>query len=171
MHRSVGGHEILADVYRGQGDQIRPVIIWIHGGALISGTRKWVPPGQLRRYLEAGYAVVAIDHRLAPETKLSGILEDIEAAYRWVYQEGKALFRIDPYRIAIVGHSSGGYLTLLAGIRSSPRPRAPVSFDGFGNLTGDWTVKPSASCGQKPAVSRSQALAVVGTVSFLREHL
>ena len=86
-----------------------------------------------------------IDHRLAPQARLAAILEDIEAAYKWVYQEGNTLFGIDPDRIAIVGHSSGGYLTLMAGIRLSPRPRALVSFYGFGNMTGDWTVKPSSS--------------------------
>ncbi|MFP6675335.1 MAG: hypothetical protein VB878_09705, partial [Pirellulaceae bacterium] len=33
-YREVDGHQILADVYRPAGDEVRPVIVWIHGGAL-----------------------------------------------------------------------------------------------------------------------------------------
>jgi acetyl esterase/lipase len=69
---------------------------------------------QLDRYLAAGYTVVAIDYRLAPETKLPGILEDVQDAYGWLRKTATEL-RIDPTRIGIVGHSAGGYLALMAG--------------------------------------------------------
>jgi hypothetical protein len=32
----------------------------------------------------AGFAVVSIDYRLAPETKLAAILEDVQDACKWV---------------------------------------------------------------------------------------
>ena len=38
-YREINGHKILADVYRPQDAKIRPVIVWIHGGALIMGNR------------------------------------------------------------------------------------------------------------------------------------
>jgi dipeptidyl aminopeptidase/acylaminoacyl peptidase len=34
-YRQVAGHDVLADVYRTDDNEIRPVIVWIHGGALI----------------------------------------------------------------------------------------------------------------------------------------
>ena len=73
-----------------------PVLIWIHGGALIMGHRQNINRAQLDRYLNAGYTVVSIDYRLAPETKLKEILDDIQDANRWVRQRGPDLFRIDP---------------------------------------------------------------------------
>src|SRR5438445_9150317 len=74
--KTVGELPIKADVYRLPGDEVRPVIVWIHGGALISGTRVNGPNAEQRkRYLKAGYVIVAIDYRLAPETKLTGIIE------------------------------------------------------------------------------------------------
>jgi acetyl esterase/lipase len=67
------------------------------------------------------------DCGLAPETKLPGIIEDLEDAIAWVCREGPALLNIDPERIAVIGHSAGGYLTLMAGFRARPVPKAPDS--------------------------------------------
>jgi dipeptidyl aminopeptidase/acylaminoacyl peptidase len=55
------------------------------------------------------------DYRLAPETKLKGIIEDIRDALNWARNEGKVLFNIDPDRIGVVSNSAGGYLTLMSG--------------------------------------------------------
>ena len=161
-YKIVDIHEIRADVYRYPGEEIRPAIIWIHGGGLILGTRNWLPSKQLERYMKAGYNVVAIDYRLAPETKLPEIIDDIEDAYAWVRAKGPDLFKIDPDRIAVVGHSGGGYLTLMAGFRLKPRPRALVSFYGYGNLTGPWYARPDSFYNQMPLISRDQALQFVG---------
>jgi acetyl esterase/lipase len=161
-YKTVDSHKIFADVYRMPGEDVRPAIIWVHGGALIFGTRKWLGPEQLEMYLSAGYAVISIDYRLAPETKLEEIIKDLEDSYSWVRSEGPGLFKIDPDRIAFVGHSAGGYLTLLAGFRLNPRPQALVSFYGYGDITGDWYALPDSFYNQGPPVSMDQAYKVVG---------
>jgi acetyl esterase/lipase len=81
-YKVVNGHEIGADVHRLPGVEVRPGIIWLHPGALIVGSREWLASEQLQAYLGAGYVVIAIDCRLAPETELAGIVEDIADAYR-----------------------------------------------------------------------------------------
>lgn len=161
-YKVVDDHEIRADVYQYNGEEIRPAIIWIHGGGLILGSRNWLPSEQLEKYVKAGYNVVAIDYRLAPETKLPEIIEDIEDVYAWVRVKGPNLFKIDPDRIAVVGHSGGGYLTLMAGFRLKPRPRALVSFYGYGDLTGPWYARPDSFYNQMPPISRDQAVEFVG---------
>jgi acetyl esterase/lipase len=133
-YKTIKDCPIQADVYRLPGDEIRPAIIWIHGGALIFGNRGSVGQHQLERYLQAGYVVIAIDYRLAPETKLAEIIEDLQDAYRWVRGKGHDLFGIDPDRVALVGDSAGGYLTLMGGFCLKPRPRALVSFYGYGDI-------------------------------------
>jgi acetyl esterase/lipase len=134
------------------------------------GTKSWLPAEQLTRYLAAGYVVVAIDHRLAPESKLPVIAQDVVDAYMWICTQGPNLFPIDPTRIAIVGHSSGGYLALLMGgvllRQGAPRPKALVSFYGFGDLTGDWTTLPNGTFHPRPLISRTAALATVGTTEL-----
>ena len=99
--------------------------MWIHGGALIMGSRKGLDVRFCAELLKRNFAIVSIDYRLAPETKLPGIIEDVQDAWRWVRQEGPKRFGIDPDRIATAGGSAGGYLTLMTGFCLGPRPRVP----------------------------------------------
>ena len=59
VYKTVGDCKIKADVYRMPGEEVRPAILWIHGGALIMGQRGSVPRDQLARYLDAGFAHVS----------------------------------------------------------------------------------------------------------------
>ncbi len=90
-YKTNGQCQMKADVYRFPDDTIRPAIIWIHGGALIFGSRMWMKEEQVVFYLQAGYTVISIDYRLAPETKLPQIIEDLQDAYSWVRKEGQVL--------------------------------------------------------------------------------
>jgi acetyl esterase/lipase len=162
--KTVGDLPIKADVYRLPGDEVRPVIVWIHGGALIVGQRTGPNAEQRQRYLDAGFVIVSIDYRLAPETKLAGILSDLRDAFRWVRDKGPELFKIDPKRIAVVGHSAGGYLTLMAGFAVEPRPQALVAFYGYGDITGEWYSRPDPFYRKtQPLVSKEEAYKAIGT--------
>lgn len=161
-YKTVASCEIRADVYARANGTAQPVIVWLHGGALIFGNRGMLHPAHVERYLSAGYTVVAVDYRLAPETKLPEILSDLQDAIAWVRAEGPRLFGIDPERLALVGHSAGGYLTLLGGCTVHPRPQALVSFYGYGDIVGPWYSTPSPFYCQQPAVSDEEARSVVG---------
>lgn len=157
-YKTVGDCQIKADVYRPPAASApTPAIIYIHGGCLIYGSRKGINPRQLAEYLHAGYAVVSIDYRLAPETKLPEIIADLQDAFRWIGESGPRLFDVDLQRLAVVGHSAGGYLALMSGCCARPRPRAMVSFYGYGDLIGDWYSKPDPFYCQKPRVSEAES--------------
>jgi acetyl esterase/lipase len=143
VYREVDGHQILADVYRPKSDEVRPVIVWLHGGALINGNRERIHPKVMALAEAEGYALVSIDYRLAPETKLPALISDIEAAFRWLAGDGAKKFHLDPNRIVSAGESAGGYLALVTGYRVQPRPKAIVALYGYGSLMGDWYSKPS----------------------------
>ncbi len=142
-YKTVADLEIRADVCRPAGDATCPVVLFIHGGALMMGHREAIDGGQRDKLVELGCATVSIDYRLAPETALPAIIEDIEDAYTWIVREGPALFGADATRIAVTGGSAGGYLTLVTGYRCRPRPIALVSFYGYGDLVGPWYSSPS----------------------------
>src|SRR5579862_1881982 len=143
-YRKINGHEILADVYRPADKTVRPVIVYIHGGALIMGNREWIRNWRLLSFADRnGFAVVAIDYRLAPETKLPAIISDIEAAFNWVGGDGAKEFHLDPDRMIVCGESAGGYLTLVTGYRVNPKPNALVVLFGYGELDADWYTKPN----------------------------
>jgi acetyl esterase/lipase len=162
-YKTTGDLRLRADVYRTPDDIVRPALLWLHGGALIMGNRQGLDPVQADKYLHEGYAVIAIDYRLAPQAKLPQIIEDLEDAYRWVRADGPKLFRIDPNRIAVVGPSAGGYLALMAGFVLTPRPRAIVSFYGYGDISGAWYSRPDPFSNQQPAVPKEHAWQAVGT--------
>lgn len=158
IYKTVGGCQIKADAYR-QSAISTPTaaIIYIHGGCLIYGSRKDINPKQLELYLGAGYAVVSIDYRLAPESKLPEIIEDLQDAFRWVSAIGPDLCFLNPQRIAVVGHSAGGYLALMSGFCVVPRPQAIVSFYGYGNIVGEWYTRPDSFYCTQPAVSEEES--------------
>jgi len=142
-YKCVNGLAVKADVYCPEHKEKRPCVVWIHGGALINGHRGAVPAFLLEPLLEAGYALVSIDYRLAPETRLPQIIEDLEDAWCWVCESGPDLLGIDAERVAAMGGSAGGYLALTAGYRARPRPACVVSFWGYGDLVGSWYSTPS----------------------------
>jgi acetyl esterase/lipase len=105
---------------------------------------------------------VAIDYRLAPETKLPEILRDVEDAHRWIRARGATLFRGDPNRVAVIGASGGAYLALLAGARVQPRLRAVVSLYGYGDVAGEWYSRPDRFFVTLPRVSQLEAMRAIG---------
>lgn len=147
-YKQVGGLEIRADVFSPVGFiGPRPVMVWLHGGALMSGFRQstqHIKVHPIRNaMLEAGCIVVSFDYRLAPETKLPEIIGDLEDAFKWLREKGPELFNADINRIAVAGSSAGGYLTQTMGYRLNPRPQVLVSMWGYGDLIGDWYSTPS----------------------------
>jgi para-nitrobenzyl esterase len=98
-----------------------PVMVWIHGGALVTGESNDYDPTQL---VEDGVTVVTINYRLgalgflahpalADAKGQSGDygLEDQQAALRWV-QRNIASFGGDPRNVTVFGESAGGLSTL-----------------------------------------------------------
>ena len=47
VYKTVGELKVEADVYRPDGAENRPLVVWIHGGALLVGSRAQVPPKKL----------------------------------------------------------------------------------------------------------------------------
>jgi acetyl esterase/lipase len=161
-YKTVNDLPIQLDVYRPADNKIRPVVVWIHGGALIMGNRSAVPRDLTQLCRTEGYALVSLDYRLAPEVKLPAIIADLEDAFRWLGADGARKCHLDPDRMVVAGGSAGGYLTLMAGLRAKPRPRALVAYWGYGDVDGDWYTKPSAHYRKSPLVSKDQAHQAVG---------
>lgn len=161
--KTVGDLKIQADVHRADDTTVRPVVVWIHGGALISGNRQSVPRNLLGLCRDEGYALVSLDYRLAPEVKLPEILVDVEDAFRWLRGAGAKQYHLDADRIIVTGGSAGGYLTLMTGVAVRPRPRALVAYWGYGDVDGDWYTKPSAFYRkQGPLIDKADAYKGVG---------
>jgi acetyl esterase/lipase len=163
VYKEQGGHPIKADVFGAPATGRKPLAVWIHGGALIMGSRRLsLNSRALVSLLEAGFAVVSIDYRLAPETKLPGVIEDVQDAFRWIRANAGKL-HVNADRLTVCGGSAGGYLTLMTGFCVEPRPVALVSFWGYGDIVGPWYSRPDPFYLKQPAVTREEATAAVGS--------
>jgi acetyl esterase/lipase len=154
------GLSIEADVYRVQDDKVRPILLWLHGGGLIYGSRKELRQERLQDYIRAGYTVVAADYRLAPESKLPEIVGDVKDALAWVHKNIK-LLKGDARLIGAVGHSAGGYLAQTLGTLPAP-PKALVSFYGYGKITSPWYAEKSTYYNGFPKVRADTAAESLG---------
>ena len=96
-----------------------PVLVWVHGGAFVSGSGI-EPVYDGSAFARNGVVCVTINYRLGaqgflhladhfPELAESGTLgsQDQVAALRWV-QENIAAFGGDPQRVTVAGESAGG---------------------------------------------------------------
>ena len=143
VYKTVDATKIEADVFRRNGTDVRPAVVWIHGGALIMGNRQGVPRDIVKLCRESNYVLISIDYRLAPEVKLPAIIEDLKDAFHWIHTPGPALVHLDPQKIVVAGGSAGGYLTMMSGICVEPRPKALVAYWGYGDVDGAWYNEPA----------------------------
>jgi len=99
----------------GLGDQKRPVIVWIHGGAFVGGSSSLYRLDRLAKLTDS--VIVSINYRLGVfgfmphpsfESEHNGgyALEDQRLALRWVKQN-IAAFGGDPENITLAGESAG----------------------------------------------------------------
>ena len=158
------GVKVELDVYRPAGSAgRRPVVVWIHGGALIMGSRCGAPPHLLDFCRDRGFALVSIDYRLAPQVQAPEIVGDVKDAFRWMRSEAGDAAGLDPGKIAVAGASAGGYLTLMTGVVVEPKPRALVSYYGYGDVDAEWYTQPSEHYRTVvPLYTREEALGGIG---------
>lgn len=151
IYKHFDNGSIQADIYD-QGNK-SPVIVYIHGGALIFGSKAWLPDEQIEYFKKSGFSVVNIDYRLAPETKLDAIVEDVRDAMLWVRSQASEWYDFDTENVAVMGGSAGGYLSLFTGVMGEKvKPKAIVSFYGYGDMLGEWYAKPSDYYCERPII-------------------
>jgi acetyl esterase/lipase len=121
------GSSLQLDVWqddRAAGDAPRPAVVRVHGGAWTGGRRGDF--GQWNWWLNGlGYDVFDIDYRLDPPERWRDQVGDVKCALGWVAAHA-AEYRIDPAHIAVMGHSAGSHLAMLAAY-SMGDPQLPPS--------------------------------------------
>jgi acetyl esterase/lipase len=94
-------------------------VIVIYGSAWFSNNAKAMASASIGTpLLQAGFAVVSINHRSSTEAIWPAQIQDVKAAIRYV-RANAANYDIDPSFIGITGFSSGGHLATFAGVTNS----------------------------------------------------
>jgi acetyl esterase/lipase len=103
------------DVYVPSGPAPHPLVVFIHGGAWMTGDKRAeYAAGTIPILLDAGYAVASINYRLSTEAIFPAQLLDAKAAIRWLRAHADD-YGLDPTRFAAAGESAGAHLAALLG--------------------------------------------------------
>ena len=129
---------------------IYQAVIVIYGSAWFSNNAKTMASASIGTpLLQAGFAVVSINHRSSIQAIWPAQIQDVKAAIRYV-RANAASYDIDPSSIGITGFSSGGHLATFAGVTNDVKTLA----------SGDVTVDIEGSVGNYVSTS-SRVQAVV----------
>lgn len=90
-----------------------PVVVWIHGGGWISGSRLPIP-GYVSALCSQGYAVASVDYRYSDAAVWPAQIQDCRGAVRWLRAHA-ATYNLDPDRFAAWGSSAGAQLASMLG--------------------------------------------------------
>lgn len=96
-----------------------PGLIFVHGGGWKKGHRNDYRYYCIK-FAEQGYVVATISYRLRDVAPFPAAVEDAKCAVRWMRSNAKKI-GVDPDRIAILGGSAGGHLSMMVGY-SSDKP-------------------------------------------------
>lgn len=93
-------------------DRPAPVVLQVHGGAWVWGSKTGQAYPLLSHLVERGWICVAVNYRLAPRSAWPGHLVDVKRALTWV-KANIAAYGGDPGFVAVTGGSAGGHLSSL----------------------------------------------------------
>ena len=118
VYRVANNYEAKLDVYTparsAQATPPTPVVIVIHGGGWIAGTKE-ERVLEIMPYLQMGFAAVNVEYRLAQVSLAPAAVEDCRCALHWVFANAKK-YNFDPNRVVLQGGSAGGHLVLMTGM-------------------------------------------------------
>ena len=122
---------VQKDIEYGQGEEVSlkldlyspkklagktPGLIFVHGGGWKKGHRNDYRYYCIK-FAEQGYVVATVSYRLVDVARFPAAVEDTKCAVRWMRSNSKEL-GVDPNRIAMIGGSAGGHLSMMVGYSS-----------------------------------------------------
>lgn len=127
------------DFYPAVGAPGAPCIVVIHGGGWDGGDRAEI--AHFNAWLAtAGYAVAAIDYRLAPMHPWPAQYDDVHLALAWLRANATTL-GFAPDKLVLFGRSAGGQIASAVGcMMSAPAVRGIISFYAPQDMPFAWSV-------------------------------
>ncbi len=103
------GSDTTMDVFRpASATGPLPTVVWIHGGAWISGSKENVDP-YMRILAAEGYTTIAVNYTIGPEGVYPLAVNQLNEALGYIDANAEEL-GVDPTQIVLAGDSAGGQL-------------------------------------------------------------
>ena len=148
---SYGEHERhVLDFYQAKSDTPTPLVVYIHGGGFVAGTKNNMNVTMIRECEQAGISCAAIHYRfVSGPLDVSACMHDGARAVQFLRSKAKE-WNIDPQRIACYGGSAGAGISMWLGFHddlADPNNEDPVlrqstRITAIGTLGGQSTYDP-----------------------------
>ena len=117
------------DLFAIEDGRFKPCILVVHGGSWAGGNSEQIPELN-SRLARLGYAVAAINYRLAPQHNFPAPMEDVQHALTYLRIHADEL-HINMNRVVLLGRSAGAQIALAAAYRVPvPGLKGVISFYG-----------------------------------------
>jgi acetyl esterase/lipase len=114
------GQSLGMNLYRPKAAGRTAAILMLHGGGWLGGSP--LEMAEFGEYIAAhGNLAASAEYRLAPRYQWPAQLDDVQTAVRYLRKNADKL-NIDPNRIASIGISAGGHLSLFLGATEATHP-------------------------------------------------
>ena len=129
--------ELALDYYAPVGRKNAPCVILVHGGGWDGGSRTEI--AHFNHWLaRQGYAVAAIDYRLAPKAVWPAQRDDVLNAIAFL-KANAAKLSLDPTRLVLLGRSAGGNIVQAVGYTANdPAIRGVIALYAPADLHFAW---------------------------------
>lgn len=102
------------DFWKPESKKPTPLVIYIHGGGFVNGSKENLTANLLGTLLKNGLAVMAINYRLLPNTHYPDNYMDCVRAIQFARSNSKE-WNIDKTKVAAIGSSAGALTSLWIG--------------------------------------------------------
>lgn len=127
---SYGPHERnVLDFWRAKAAAPAPLVLYIHGGGFRRGDKASISAARLKEYLDAGFAVAAVNYRLTGTAPFPAQYRDCARALQYVRSRARE-WNIDPELVASTGSSAGAGTSMWLAFHddlADPAAQDPVS--------------------------------------------
>ncbi len=127
------------DLWKPKSKKPTPLVVYIHGGGFVNGDKEKLSANVLKRLLDSGIAVMAINYSLLPQYIYPQAYKDAARAIQFARFNAKD-WNLDKTKIAATGSSAGGLTSLWIGFHddlADPKASDPgpsrihsANFDG-----------------------------------------
>jgi len=99
------------DLYLAESETPTPLVVWLHGGAFLHGSKRRVPSDLVRLCLANGISVASVNYRLAQQAPFPAGFHDAARAVQYLrFDAGR--WNIDREKICCCGSSAGGGISV-----------------------------------------------------------
>lgn len=123
---------------------LRPGIVWVHGGAWVSGDLDMPEADAVARRLASwcGAVVWSVDYRLAPAHTHPAAIDDVTTVLEWAAADPAA----DPERLHLGGASAGAHLAAAAVAGAPPLAGLTLAYPAIDPIDGPYGTDRPDTC-------------------------